>query len=496
MTVGDDNTVRLWDIRSGEPELLLSYIFFTNDNYVIMNKEYRFDTPDLDSLDGVYWLVDRFPGAPIALASLMRVYYQPRLAEYVLNGKKLAPLPTIEQLNLAQHGVKLVGVKPEPDAPDQVAVTVEVYVRGDDPNHPAQELKLFRDGQLVGKYTGENNGLFDLPDGKLEVTFHNIALPQNKSQVMFKGWAFNEDGVRSKYFDRPYDYKPVAKAAPKLHLVSVGVNSFDNPAWDLKLASNDAKGYAEILPAKLGVPSDVQLLASGDGLTKPSKENLKAALQKLAEDGSSPDDVVVLAIASHGLTDDQDNQFYIIPADIPGQDKKITPELLAHSISTDELSDWLNEVDAAEIVMILDTCQSGAALGGETFKPGPMGDKGLGQLAYDKAMLVLTATNENNAAMELDNLGHGLLSFALLIDGLETGLAGKGEFTFKDWLAYGQKHTAELYAKIAKGESVGETRGKVKVDKSADNANPPLGQEPYLFDFGGDDKETIRFKVK
>lgn len=498
LTITDDG-LHLWEYGSG-PELvpILHWVFLKNGTVVVKSQDQRFDSTDVENMDGIHWTVRHYPGRTMPLSNLMRTHYQPRLAEYVLNAKKLPSLPPIDQLNLNQHGVRRADIKPEPDAPNKVAVTVEVYLRGDDVHHPAQELKLFRDGQLVGKYTGDdNNGLFDLPDGKRQVTFHNIALPQNKSQVMFKAWAFNEDGVRSKYFDRPYDYKPVAEPEPKLHLVSVGVNSFDNPAWDLKLAANDAKGYAEILPAKLSnIKSDVQLLASGDGLTKPDKANLRAALQKLAEGGSSPDDIVVLAIASHGLTDDKDNQFYIVPADIPGQDKRITPELLAHSISTDELSDWLTKVDAAEIIMILDTCQSGAALGGDSFKPGPMGDKGLGQLAYDKAMRVLTATNENNAAMELDNLGHGLLSYALLVDGLGKGLAGQSEFTLKDWLAYGQERTAELYARIAKGESVGETRGKVKVDKTADNANPPLGQEPYLFDFGGGDKEIIRFQVK
>jgi len=500
LTIGGEGSLRLWDLAGPAPVNLLTWVFFKNGNQAVVARDSRFDTPDLESLDGVHFVLEKKPGRTVALASLMKAYFQPRLAEYVLAGKKLPELPSIDKLNLRQHGVRLVKVEPEENAPDKVSVTVEVYAREGDANHPAQELKLFRDGQLVGKYSGDNNGLFELPEGKREVTFHNVALPQNQTQVRFKSWAFNNDGVRSKYFDRPYDYKPKAKAEPRLHLVSVGVNNFDNPSWDLKLAANDAKGYAEILPAQLqGVKADVQLLASGEGLSKPSKENLKEALQKLAEGGSSPDDVVVLAISSHGLTDDKDNQFYIIPADIPGQEKRVTPELLAHSISTNELSEWLIKLDASEIVMVLDTCQSGAALGGESFKPGPMGDKGLGQLAYDKAMLVLTATNENNAAMEIDNLGHGLLSYALLVDGLEQGQAkGKAgkDFTFKDWLAHGQKRTAELYAKIAKGESLGETRGKAKVDKTADNANPPLGQEPYLFDFIKQNKEPLRFKTK
>jgi len=499
LTIGGEGSMRLWDLADSEPINLLSWFFFKNGNQVVVAQDSRFDTPDLDQLQGVHWTLDKRPGRTVALASLMKAYFQPRLAEYVLNNKKLPPLPPIDQLNLAQHGVRLLRVEPEKDAPGKVAVTVEVYVRGQDPIHPAQELKLFRDGQLVGKYTGDNGGLFDLPEGKKQITFRNIALPQNKNQAMFKAWAFNNDGVRSKYFERPYDYKQSAKVAPKLHLVAVGVNNFDNPTWDLKLAANDARGYAEILPTKLPhVKSDVQLLASGAGLTKPTKDNLKAALQKLADGGSSPDDVVVMAISSHGLTDDKDNQFYIIPADIPGKEKRITPELLQHSISTDELGDWLAKVDAGEFIMILDTCQSGAALGGDSFKPGPMGDKGLGQLAYDKAMRVLTATNENNAAMEIGDLGHGLLSYALLVDGLERGHVGTSAntYTFSDWLAYGKARTAELYTKIAKGESLGATRGKAKVVKTADNANPPLGQEPYLFDFAKQSKESVRFQVK
>ena len=500
LSQGDNGFLQLWDLTKPEPANVLSWIFFKNGNYAVIDADSRFDTSNIDQLEeGIHWVVSRLPDQTMTMPVLWRDYYQPRLAEYVLAGKKLPELRPIDQLNLNQHGVRLVEVKPEEDVPGKVAVTVEVYVRGEDAHHPAQELKLFRDGQLVGKYSDENGGLFDLPDGKRQVTFRNIALPQNKNQVMFKAWAFNNDGVRSKYFDRPYEYQPAAKASPRMHVIALGVNNFDNPAWDLKLAVNDAKGYADILPARLpGVKSDVKLLASGEGLTKPTKGNLKAAVEQLADGGSSPDDIVVLTIASHGLTDDKDNQFYILPADIPGQEKRITPDLLTHSISTEELTDWLTGVDAGEFIMILDTCQSGAALGGGSFKPGPMGDKGLGQLAYDKAMRVLTATNENNAAMEVGNLGHGLLSYALLIDGLERGqVGGKSKsFTFSDWLAYGKERTAELYAKIAKGENLGETRGRARVDKTADNANPPLGQEPYLFDFAKQSDDAIRLQIK
>ena len=47
--------------------------------------------------------------------------------------------------------------------------------------------------------------------------------------------------------------------------------------------------------------------------------------------------------------------------------------------------------------MILDSCYSGAAPGSE-FRPAPLGDHGLGQLSYDKAMQILAASQPAQTA--------------------------------------------------------------------------------------------------
>jgi hypothetical protein len=58
-------------------------------------------------------------------------------------------------------------------------------------------------------------------------------------------------------------------------------------------------------------------------------------------------------------------------------------DLLAHSVSSSDLTAWWNGADAGETLMILDSCHSGAAAGKE-FDPDHSGDPGLGQLRYDK----------------------------------------------------------------------------------------------------------------
>ncbi len=49
-----------------------------------------------------------------------------------------------------------------------------------------------------------------------------------------------------------------------------------------------------------------------------------------------------------------------------------------------------------------------------------MGSRGLGQLAYDKAMRVLAASQADDVALEaqVKGEGHGLLTYALVREGL------------------------------------------------------------------------------
>ena len=80
--------------------------------------------------------------------------------------------------------------------------------------------------------------------------------------------------------------------------------------------------------------------------------------------------------------------------------------------------------------MILDSCHSAAAPGRE-FRPGPLGDAGLGQLSYDKGIRILTATQPDKTARAtlVQELGHSLLVEALI----EEGKAHPQE-TLAEWL--------------------------------------------------------------
>jgi hypothetical protein len=62
-----------------------------------------------------------------------------------------------------------------------------------------------------------------------------------------------------------------------------------------------------------------------------------------------------------------------------------------------------------------------------------MNSKGLAQLAYEKGMYILTASQAYQAAMETSKYGHGLLTFALL-DLMSRPPTDGGSLYLLEWL--------------------------------------------------------------
>jgi len=228
---------------------------------------------------------------------------------------------------------------------------------------------------------------------------------------------------------------------------------------------------------------------------------------------------VLILFSSHGYADRAGN-FYLIPYDTgPGTEKVFNDKVRQHSISSEELSFWLRDVDAGELVLIVDACHSTAAVDGAGFKPGPMGSRGLGQLSYDKGMRILTATQADNVALENKAVQQGLLTYALTVDGLGSLLAdfkpSDKTITMLEWLEYAETRVPGLNDLIQSGEIsatgagdkprlvayAGETRGLVDTGPVTTPAQPASGngsgptttkqQLPALFDFARSRRDIV-----
>jgi WD40 repeat protein/uncharacterized caspase-like protein len=501
-----DNSIRLWDATTGRS--LASLVALNRGDWLVVAPDGRFDTTNLDEIDEIrmlHWTIPDDPLRTLPPEIFMRDYYEPRLLERLLSGEQLPSIPDLSTRNRVRPQVRIADVKLQTNAPDTVDDIVTVIVEVTKATGTliregkqvtlesgAHNLRLFRDGQLVG-YAPEKDGPIKLESGKATITFKDIKLPRRADlkQVEFSAYAYNTDRVKSNT-DRGMLtlLKPLPTVKGRAYVITVGINAYENPALDLRFAANDAQRLHSVLTEKLEklktsgeyeeiVPitllSDYELKDGHRTITaqQATKSNVKLVLDLLAGKQfdpaqlasipnadklrqARPEDLVIISFASHGYADNS-GRFYFVTYDTgTGTKPEVTPELLVKSISSDELSLWLRDVDAGEMVMIVDACQSAAAVEGEGFKPGPMGSRGLGQLAYDKGMRILAATQADNVALENKLIRQGLLTYALVHDGIEMGRADfKPEdkmITLGEWLAYAVERVPQLFDEVKRGQ--------------------------------------------
>ena len=535
----NDKTTILWDITSGT--WLAKLISFTNDTWVVIDPEGRFDTNNLEDIKGLHWIMPDDPMQPLPLEIFMKDYYEPRLLPRILNGEKFNPVKALADLNRLRPQVKISDIDPDKSDPGKVTVTIEISKAENEAKRAGRaekldlginDLKLFRDGQLVG-YAPNDGGeiVVNALTGKKTISFPGIRLPRKKDikEVLFSAYAFNADRIKSatdrKTYKFPENVKPVKGNA---YIVTIGVNAYENPVWDLQYAGNDARKIQSVTHQRLlqtgqfanivQIPliSDYEIVGDKKIIREnlALKLNIQAVFELLAGKTvaydimknipnadkikkAEPEDMILISFSGHGYVDKK-GIFYAFPYDISKRGgREVTPELLNHLVSSDELTKWIRDVDGGEIVMIVDACHSAASVEGEGFKPGPMGSRGLGQLAYDKGMRILAASQADDVALESDRLKQGLLTYALVHDGIEAFQADfkpkDKTITLTEWLLYGVQRVPDLYEEVKKGniQSFGQSeksRGMV-VDLTNDSAGflkkkrKRVFQQPSLFDF-------------
>lgn len=506
----DDGSTIVWDLERAR--WLLKLFSFPDGSWAVVDPSGRFDTNRVEDLEALHWVVPDDPLRALPLEIFMQVYYEPRLLARVLAGERLPPVPDLADLNRAQPQLRIVGVAPSAGDAGRVDVTVEAEGRSDAKGRPGgvYDMRLFRDGKLVGypQRPGEALAL-DPSTQRARLVFRGIRLPSNAERVEFSAYAFNRDRVKGPtiHAEHRIAARVARPAKGRAYVVAIGVNRYDDPALNLAFAGNDARSTLAALTRRLESRGDfrevigVPLVSDGVQASDATKARIRAVLAQLAGQtadprelaavpnaarlaSANPEDLVLLFFAGHGRNE-AGGHFYLLPQDVgTGATKADPAELLRRSIGTEELSAWLRDIDAGEMALVIDACHSAASVEGEGFKPGPMGSRGLGQLAYDKGIRVLAASQANDVAMEIESLRHGLLTYALLKDGLDAARAdfrpADRRIELGEWLAYGVVGVPKVQAQLAGGQ-----RGVMLVPApgAGPAARPGRVQQPRLFDF-------------
>jgi len=460
LRVASDGITTLWDVQTGGE--LVSLISFKAGGWAVVDAQGRFDTSDLDSDVPMHWVVDDDPMRALPLEIFMRDYYTPGLLQRVLRGEKLPEAQSIAKIkNRVQPDVKVMSVTPSAAMPGRVDVVVHAESRneqkrdehanplrdakGDVEMQPSglRDLRLFRDGQMVADGYLEGK----LYDG--DYVFRNVMLKSNAGKVTFTAYAFNDERIKSP--TSTLDYEPrsprsLRGSKPHAYLLQIGVNQYVGNHCELHYAVSDADVLSTTLAAAMSAhgyePVPVKLVAPANGdPAAAGKQRIREELQKIAAT-ATPDDAFFMTFSGHGYSNSAESGggFYILPSGMTGSCREVNEEILQSAISADELAQWLRPIDAGEMTLILDACDSAASVQSADFKPGPMGSRGLGQLAYDKRMRVLAASQADESAQESDQLLHGVLTYILTQKGLVEHKADwkpvDQKITVAEWLGY------------------------------------------------------------
>jgi WD40 repeat protein len=511
--LGKDGDAYLFDTSNGQQLATLINVTATSANatsndWLVVTPDGKFDGSP-SGWNQILWRFggDTFNVAPVEI--FFNEFYYPGLLADILAGKQLRATRSFQQIDRRQPSVAIVAPNAGGESVSSRTVTLKVDVSeapadsGHAQGSGVRDVRLFRNGSVVKVWRGDVQ-LDAAGKASLEATVPILA-----GDNRLTAYAFNHDNIKSA------DAMQVVTGAPSLmrpgtaYVLSVGINRYENPDYNLKFADADAQdvvGELKTQQAKVGNIGKVVVVPLYD--EEATKGNILLALQKLAGTATAsssegaptslaqlqpaePEDAIFIFFAGHGVA--VGPRFYLIPHDLgyTGKrtqiDEAASQTILAHSISDVELEDALEKVDARDLVLVIDACNSGQALEAEEKRRGPMNSKGLAQLAYEKGMYVMTASQRYQAALEAAELGHGLLTYALVEEGLKTAAADRqpkdGKIVAKEWLDYATDRVPDLQEMlIEQAQKQGRAISFAEVDESQRGSAARSGlQRPRVF---------------
>jgi hypothetical protein len=489
-TVGRDRNQYLWDAQSGEKLGTLVNLdvlapFSTSLEWLVVTPDGLFDGSP-GAWQQIMWRFSQntFDVGPVEI--FFNELYYPGLAGEIFSGTRPKAPRDIQQIDRRQPSLTLNHAHPAEVLGREVTLKIDVEEVPADASHPrgsgVQGVRLFRNGTLVKTWRGDV--LKGMPRATLEAT-----LPVVAGENRFTAYAFNRENVKS-----PDAFATVTGAASLArkgvaYVLAFGVDHYENAQYDLKFAGADASAFADEVrrqQAKLGRFERVEIVQLLD--RDATKENLLLALKQLAGlatpppgapaalsriERAQPEDAVIVYFAGHGTA--RGPRFYLVPHDLgytgprAAIDARAIEAILSHSISDVELEAAVEGLDAGQMILVIDACNSGQALEAEEKRRGPMNSKGLAQLAYEKGLYVLAAAQSYQAALETSQLGHGYLTFSLIEEGLKKGLADgtprDGDVSVREWFDYATARVPEMQ------QSNSDARLLLQADETAKDQN-------------------------
>lgn len=398
VTAGADGTIGLWHTSTAQ-RLGVAVELDRGRDWVVITPDGLFD----GSPGGQRLMEWRIGDKIFALDQFFNDFYTPGLLGRLLDLRKTDDASP-QQALAARRSLASLPVPPRVEFVSPTggatisgeAVTVEVKVS--DQGGGATPPRLYLNGHRL-----PDAGIKVAGAGKYQST---VRLTAGANRL--RATAFNKEGtVESRGDEVTVTCAAAVSVKPTLHVIAVGIDKYQN-GLGLAFAGADAKAIADFFKPGLFGRVEPHLLVDD----KASKQAILATLSEVSKQ-AAPHDVVLLYLAGHGTLVGE--VFYFLPWDARVGSEN---EIRASGLSSVELGDTLTDIPATKQLLVLDACHAGASAT-------PMSRmlanrdsiaqiRAVQRLSRSSGSFLIAASKAEQYAKEIPELGHGVLTYAIL----------------------------------------------------------------------------------
>jgi hypothetical protein len=209
--------------------------------------------------------------------------------------------------------------------------------------------------QLKGEYGDEQevDRAFSIAQTVVGVKWVSPVTPEN---IKVKEWEKKLGGL----FSRAGVLKPSVRGDAPIgpirnrYALVVGVGQFKNGITPLQFSVKDARSFSDFLLSRAAFPSNGVYFLADQNATRDNVVRYLSAIRNSAQE----DDLVVVYMSSHGTPPDKFGGVYIVT-----YDTEVSPRerVWQTAVAETVLKDFVENLKARRLVMILDTCYSNGA---------------------------------------------------------------------------------------------------------------------------------------
>ena len=224
-------------------------------------------------------------------------------------------------------------------------------------------------------------------------------------------------------------YSPNHLEKPDLHLFAIGINRYrDRDLW-LKYSIPDAKGILKSFP-KVSKKLFKNIYTYKLFDSEATKDKILAKFREIGK-RTKPNDVFILYVAGHGITDPLTAGYFFIPYDFRYSSEEAVQNF---AFSQTDFEIGLANIQAMKTLVLLDTCNSGTYTEAMASR-GALQKTAIYKLIRATGRATISASSGTQVALE-GYKNHGVFTYAILEALKGGGFGGDNKLTVQELSAY------------------------------------------------------------